>query len=82
MNSKKIIYIVLGMVLGLLLSFVIHAVIEIFYINWLLAEEILPRPGSLTHQCFLPSWLQIALPLAGLIGGFFLGCFWWRKQNK
>lgn len=88
MNTKKIAYIILSIVLGLLLSFLAHAVIEIFYVNRLLTEEILPEPSSLTHKCFLPSWLYITLPLAGLIGGYLLGCFWWRsayikrKQDK
>jgi len=88
MNIKKISYIILAMLLGVLLSFVAHAVIEIFYINSLLEKGISPEPSSLTDKCFLPSWLQITLLLAGLIGGYLLGCFWFRsayikrKQDK
>lgn len=79
MNVKKTIYIILAIILGLFLSFIVHAGIEIFYINHLLEKEVLPQPSSLTHQCYLPSFLQIILLLAGLLGGYFLGRFWWRK---
>ncbi len=66
------------MFLGLLLSFMIHAAIEIWYINRLLATGRPPQPSSLVHNCFLPSSLQIILLLAGLVGGYFLGRIWWR----
>ena len=79
MNAKKTIYIILVIILGLILSFIFHAVIEIFYINHLLEKGIFPEPSSLTHQCYLPSFLQIFLLLAGLFGGYFLGRFWWQK---
>jgi hypothetical protein len=79
MNIKKTIYILLTVVLGLILSFILHAVIEVCYIKHLLGRGILPEPSSLTHQCYLPSALQIILLLAGLLGGYFLGRFWWRK---
>jgi len=78
MNIKKIIYIILTMILGLILSFIFHAAIEICYINHLLGKGILPEPSSLTHQCYLPSVLQIILLLIGLLGGYFLGHLWWR----
>jgi len=79
MNAKKIIYIILAIILGLLLSFIVHAAIEIFYINYLLEKGISPEPSLLTHQCYLPSSLQIILLLAGLFGGYFLGRTWWQK---
>ncbi len=79
MNAKKIIYIILAMILGLLLSFIVHAAIEIFYLNYLLGKGISPEPSLLTDQCYLPSFLQIILLLAGLFGGYFLGRTWWRK---
>ena len=79
MNTKKTVYIILTMILGLILSFIVHAAIEIFYINYLLEKEVLPQPSSLTHQCYLPLSLQIILLLVGLFCGYFLGHFWWRK---
>lgn len=79
MKAKKTTYLALAVLLGLILSFLVHAAIEIIYINHLLEEGILPQPSSLTHQCYLPSVLQIILLLAGLLGGYFLGRFWWQK---
>lgn len=79
MNLKKIIYIFLTMVLGLILSFIFHALIEIIYINYLLGKGILPKPSAITSKCYLPSALQVFLIFAGLIGGYFLGQFWWKK---
>ena len=66
------------MVLGVILSFILHAVIEIFYIDYFLSKNILLKPSALTSKCYLPSSLQIFLLLAGIIGGYFLGKFWWR----
>jgi len=78
MNLKKTIYIVLTIILGLILSFLAHAAIEIIYINHLLGKGSLPEPSFLTHQCYLPSALQIILLLVGTIGGYFLGQKWWH----
>jgi len=78
MNIKKTIYIIATMFLGLLLSFLAHAAIEIWYINNLLSRGITPKASSLTHNCFLPWSLQIILLLVGLVGGYFLGQTWWR----
>lgn len=78
MNAKRIIYIISFMVLGFLLSFLAHAAVEIFYINSFLERGISPESSLITHRCFLPSWLQITLLLAGLMGGYFFGCFFWR----
>jgi uncharacterized protein YneF (UPF0154 family) len=79
MKIKKTIYITLVMVLGLILSFIAHAIIEIFYINYSLSRGIILKPSALTSRCYLPSILQIFLILAGLIGGYFLGQKWWTK---
>ncbi len=78
MKIKKTIYIIATMFLGLLLSFLAHAGIEIWYINRLLARGSAPQASSLVHNCFLPASLQIILLLVGLVGGYFLGQTWWR----
>jgi hypothetical protein len=79
MNIKKKVYIFLTIILGLILSFIVHTAIEIIYINHLLEKGSLPEPSFLTHQCYLPSALQVILLLVGLFGGYFLGRFWWQK---
>jgi hypothetical protein len=79
MNLKKTIYIILAMILGVILSFIAHAVIEICYLSYSFYKGTSPEPSSLTSQCYLPSALQVILVLAGLVGGYFLGRFWWQK---
>jgi hypothetical protein len=79
MKIKKTIYIALVMVLGLILSFLIHAIIEIFYINYSLSRGIILKPSVLTSKCYLPSILQIFLIFAGLLGGYIFGQKWWNK---
>ena len=79
MKFKKATYIVLAMILGVILSFLAHAIIEIFYINNSLNKGILPKSSSLSPKCYLPSELQIFLLLAGLFGGYYLGQKWYKK---
>jgi hypothetical protein len=73
---KRAIYLSAAVILGILLSFIIHALIEINYLNWALSQgKVVEFYGS----CALSPVLQISLWLLGAIGGFFLGRFWWRK---
>jgi len=73
---KQAVYLIAATILGLILSFIVHAFIEISYLRW--AEN-----QSLTvpfyNGCALIPLLQIALLVFGVIGGFFLGRLWWRK---
>ena len=43
---KKVVYYFVGIVWGVLLSFVLHAWIEMYYINSLLSQNIIPEPSS------------------------------------
>lgn len=73
---KKIIYVSVFMVLGILLSFIIHALIEINIINYTITHsQMITFYGS----CVLTPQLQISLGLIGLIFGFISGLFWWQK---
>ncbi len=78
---KHTIYLIASTILGILLSFIAHAIIEISYINYALTRGIIiVNHGVFGHAyCALPAWLQIGLLLLGIIGGFWLGQFWWRK---
>ena len=73
---KKIIYLFASTILGLVLSFIAHALIEINYLSWAAKYGyIVASYGS----CFLPFWFQNILWALGAVGGFLLGKFWWRK---
>lgn len=88
MKLKKIIYIIASMFLGFLLLLIVHAWIEMWYIDSILSKGIAPQSG----QCFLPKELQIMFPIAGLAFGYILGQRWWqivyvekrhwRKKNR
>jgi hypothetical protein len=77
---KRRIYILLSMFLGLELSFIVHAIFEVWIIKIALANgKALANSHWLGKlYCVLPTWLSWGLALAGLTGGFFLGRAWWR----
>lgn len=77
---KKIIYIASFTFLGILFQFLIHAWVEIWYINLLITD--FPR------YSFRFSWQQwytihhiasVILLLAGIVFGFWQGKYWWRQ---
>lgn len=72
---KKAVYLVATIILGVLLSFLAHAFIEIKYLDWALGQGV-AVPFYL--GCALPPALSLELLLFGIVGGFFLGRFWWR----
>jgi len=73
---KKTVYLLATIILGLLLSLLAHAFIEISYLNWVQSKgQIVQFYGS----CALPPLLQTSVWILGAVGGFFLGRFWWRK---
>jgi hypothetical protein len=74
-KTKRTIYILLAMFLGILLSFVIHAIVEIFYIKFAIAggRHITGYFVFGTLYCALPPAFTYISTLAGIIGGYFLG---------
>jgi hypothetical protein len=75
-KTKKTIYLIASTILGLLLSFIAHILIEINYLKWISNHKLVV---SFYNGCALLPAFQIGLFLLGAIGGFFLGRFWWRK---
>lgn len=76
---KKIIYISLTVFLGFLLSIIFHSFLEIYLLN---NNYNLKASKLFGHQCYLPDYLNISLTLLSLIGGLFLGFYWWNKVYK
>jgi hypothetical protein len=76
---KKKIYIFFTILLGILLSIIVHGLAESWYINFSLERGIYLEPvGFLGRVCYLPFYMSALLLLAGLVGGYFLGKNWWR----
>ncbi len=77
---KKTIYIISFIVFGILLQFLIHAVIEVLYINLLLLDFSKYGLGLSWNQWFIIHYIgTIILLIAGVLLGFWQGKFWWRK---
>jgi hypothetical protein len=77
---KKTIYIILFTFLGILLQFLVHAGIEIWYIGLL--------TGNFSRYGFGLSWSQwfiihhiatVILFLLGTLFGFLQGKYWWQR---
>jgi hypothetical protein len=73
---KKLVYLASFITLGLLLSFNLHALIELNYLRWSFNKNIIIQ---FYGGCALPPIVQIAIILLGFGGGLYLGLFWWRK---
>ncbi|MCX6792812.1 MAG: hypothetical protein NTY12_02205 [Candidatus Falkowbacteria bacterium] len=72
---KKVVYLTASVVLGLLLSLILHALIEINYLHWALSQN---HDVRYYGGCALPPLLQGILWILGAVGGFFMGKSWWR----
>ncbi len=72
---KKAVYLSASTILGVLLSFMAHAYIEIKYLNMAINQG---KTVVFYNGCALPPALSGGLLLVGAIGGFFLGRIWWR----
>jgi len=77
---KRIAYIILWIVLGLELSFVAHAIIEMGYVSYSISRGIILDNHTFLGYgyCFLPTWLQSLLLILGIGGGYFAGQYFWR----
>jgi len=73
---KKTVYVILALVLGLLLSFILHAALEIGYIVYAARAGITLVP-YLNGSCFLPPVLALGMAVLGILGGLGLGFWWW-----
>lgn len=73
---KKAVYLFASTILGVLLSFIAHGLIEISYLNWAISRhQVVVFYGG----CALLPVFQTGILAVGIVGGFFLGRFWWQK---
>ncbi|MDP1538817.1 MAG: hypothetical protein Q8M00_02180 [bacterium] len=82
---KKIIFVVLAIILGIILSFLIHAIIEILYLTWAMKTDAAIEWVSVFGEgdkCALPIWLIYLFPVLGIVFGFWLGLYLWQKDDK
>lgn len=75
---KKAIYIILFALLGLIFSFILHAIVEIIYLNWAERNDVIVS-WTLNQSCTLPLWLIVLLPILGIVSGIWLGFLGWKK---
>ena len=73
---KKIVYLAAWTFLGLLLSVIAHAVLEINYINFVIKQG---QTVRFYGGCALPPAIQVTIILIGLILGFLFGHYFWQK---
>ncbi|MEK7143065.1 MAG: hypothetical protein AAB785_02550 [Patescibacteria group bacterium] len=77
---KKFIYLSLATALGLILSFIAHAIIEILYLRWASSNQInIIWTNVGDGACALPPVLIYLLPILGAGFGLWLGFVWWKK---
>jgi hypothetical protein len=79
MKIKKTFYIICTMILGALFAFIVHSLLEIWFIRIILDQKNAPQfynfftPGS-----YLPPQITGFLMMLGLTVGYFTGQAWWR----
>lgn len=77
---KYITYVGLFTLLGLLVSLLLHAVVELAIINLLVNDFAAYNLGLSWAQWFaVHRWGSILLTLAGIGIGFWQGLYWWQR---
>lgn len=77
---KKLIYTVSFIILGIFLQFLIHAIVEIWYIGLLVGDFPKYSFGFSWDQWFIIHHIgTVILFVAGILFGFWQARFWWSK---
>ncbi len=79
-KTKKKIYVGLTIFLGIMLSFIAHALLEVAILRQAFAEGRIVEGTYFLRVgwCALPFWVQYTFPVLGIVGGYFLGQYWWK----
>jgi hypothetical protein len=76
---KKAIYVFCAMILGLLLSFLLHLALVLKFMPLVGTScPIGNAPPSLSILCYFPLPTLYSMVVLGLVVGFVLGQTWWR----
>jgi hypothetical protein len=75
-KTKRVIYLIAATIMGILLSVIAHAFIEMGYLLWAESQKM---AVPFYCGCALPPFLQSMLLALGIIGGFLIGRVWYRK---
>ena len=80
MKLKRIIYLIVSICIGILMSYIAHALLEIWQLTKM--EEKGYQVAWYDHfgvgVCALPPYLQYGIFVLGILGGLFLGFWGWR----
>ena len=73
-------HLALATLLGLIISFGLHAVIELWYLSYAQSHHWVIHWTKFfgVGLCALPVWLQYTLPVLGLVYGYWQGKVWWQ----
>lgn len=83
LKLKKIIYVALFTALGMLVSFILHALAEIWYIGLLALNFKKYSMGLSWANLYLAHYVfSLLFLLLGFLGGFFQGLFWWQVLHS
>ena len=76
MDTKKTIYLIAAMVLGLLIALIVRAELELWYIKKIL----LPGANPISYGAggFVPPLTTFVLAIGGLLFGYVIGQRWWQ----
>lgn len=78
-NLKRSVYIALFMALGLLISFLVHAAIEIWYLDLLFSDFTKYSFGFSWQQLYIIHGIgTLILFIGGALFGYLQGKYWWK----
>ncbi len=75
---KRPVYLTLSAVLGILISYGFHVLIELWWLWRTLPSDLVWRSHFGLGSCALAAWLDYSLLLSGTVGGLVIGRMWWR----
>jgi len=79
MKLKRKIYIAFTMLLGVEIMVIVHVLLESWYVSFLTASRVQPAINHVwLFSTYLPLWISALLFIGGLVGGYFLGKWWWQ----